>query len=112
MAFAGFRKLGRGGETAKIQTSGKIGLGIQMFDRQDSSYSRNGVYSAKVIVNGKMISHYQFDKLKIDESKNLFNVIDYKNFIQKRLKIFKLFYKDDIKLNFMIESGNGIDDQG
>ena len=95
-------------ETAKIQTSGKIGLGIQMFDRQDSSYSRNGVYSAKVIVNGKMISHYQFDKLKIDESKNLFNVIDYKNFIQKRLKIFKLFYRDDIKLNFMnslVENG-------
>ena len=62
-------------ETAKIETSGKIGLGIQMFDRQDLSYSRNGVYSTKVIVNGKLISHYQFDQLLIDESKKLYNVI-------------------------------------
>ena len=88
-------------ETAKIETSGKIGLGIQMFDRQDLSYSRNGVYSTKVIVNGKLISHYEFDQLLIDESKKLYNVIDYKNYVQKRLKIFKLFYTDDIKLNFM-----------
>ena len=88
-------------ETAKIETSGKIGLGIQMFDRQDSSYSRNGIYSTKVIVNGKIISHYEFDQLIIDESKKLYNVIDYKNYVQKRLKIFKLFYTEDIKLNFM-----------
>ena len=88
-------------ETAKIETSGKIGLGIQMFDRQDLSYSRNGVYSTKVIVNGKLISHYEFDQLLIDESKKLYNVIDYKNYVQNRLKIFKLFYAEDIKLNFM-----------
>ena len=88
-------------ETARIETSGKIGLGIQMFDRQDLSYSRNGVYSTKVIVNGKLISHYEFDQLIIDESKKLYNVIDYKNYVQKRLKIFKLFYAEDNKLNFM-----------
>ncbi len=88
-------------ETARIETSGKIGLGIQMFDRQDLSYSRNGVYSTKVIVNGKLISHYEFDQLMIDESKKLYNVIDYKNYVQTRLKIFKLFYAEDIKLNFM-----------
>ncbi len=95
-------------ETAKIETSGKIGLGIQMFDRQDLSYSRNGVYSTKVIVNGKLISHYQFDQLLIEESKKLYNVIDYKNYVQKRLKIFKLFYAEDIKLNFM----NSLVEQG
>ena len=95
-------------ETAKIETSGKIGLGIQMFDRQDSSYSRNGIYSTKVIVNGKIISHYEFDQLIIDESKKLYNVIDYKNYVQKRLKIFKLFYAEDIKLNFM----NSLVEQG
>ena len=72
-----------------------------MFDRQDLSYSRNGVYSTKVIVNGKLISHYEFDQLMIDESKKLYNVIDYKNYAQNRLKIFKLFYKEDNKLNFM-----------
>ena len=88
-------------KTGKIETSGKIGLGIQMFDRQDFSYSMNGVYSTKVIVNGKIISHYEFDQLIINESKNLFRVLDYKNYVQKRLKIFKLFYTEDIKLNFM-----------
>ena len=88
-------------KTAKIETSGKIGLGIQMFDRQDNSYSRNGVYSIKVFVNGKIISHYKFDKLIINESKKLYQVIDYKNYAEKRLKIFKLFYKSGVKLNFM-----------
>ena len=88
-------------ETAKIETTGKIGLGIQMFDRQDLSYSKNGVYSTKVIVNGKVISHYKFDKLIINESKKLYHIIDYKSYAQKRLKIFKLFYSEDVKLNFM-----------
>ena len=88
-------------ETAKIKTTGKIGLGIQMFDRQDLSYSKNGVYSTKVIVNGKVISHYKFDKLIINESKKLYHIIDYKSYAQKRLKIFKLFYSEDVKLNFM-----------
>ena len=95
-------------KTAMIETSGKIGIGIQMFDRQDYSYSRNGVYSTKVFVNGKIISHYKFDKLIINESKKLYQVIDYKNYIQKRLKIFKLFYKSGNKLNFM----NTLVDQG
>ena len=95
-------------KTAMIETSGKIGIGIQMFDRQDYSYSRNGVYSTKVFVNGKIISHYKFDKLVINESKKLYQVIDYKNYIQKRLKIFKLFYKSGNKLNFM----NTLVDQG
>jgi hypothetical protein len=88
-------------ETAKIETTGKIGLGIQMFDRQDLSYSKNGVYSTKVIVNGKVISHYKFDKLIINESKKLYQIIDYRSYAQKRLKIFKLFYSEDVKLNFM-----------
>ena len=95
-------------KTAMIETSGKIGIGIQMFDRQDYSYSRNGVYSTKVFVNGKIISHYKFDKLIINESKKLYQVIDFKNYTQKRLKIFKLFYKSDNKLNFM----NTLVDQG
>ena len=95
-------------KTAMIETSGKIGIGIQMFDRQDNSYSRNGVYSTKVFVNGKIISHYKFDKLIINESKKLYQVIDYKNYTQKRLKIFKLFYKSGNKLNFM----NTLVDQG
>ena len=95
-------------KTAMIETSGKIGIGIQMFDRQDYSYSRNGVYSTKVFVNGKIISHYKFDKLVINESKKLYQVIDYKNYTQNRLKIFKLFYKSGNKLNFM----NTLVDQG
>ena len=95
-------------KTAMIETSGKIGIGIQMFDRQDYSYSRNGVYSTKVFVNGKIISHYKFDKLIINESKKLYQVIDYENYTQKRLKIFKLFNKSGNKLNFM----NTLVDQG
>ena len=94
--------------TSPIETSGKIGLGIQMFDRQDLSYNRNGIYSAKVMINGKLISHYEFDEVKIGESKKLYIVVDYKNYFQNRQRIVKLFYPEADKLEFM----KSLTDQG
>ena len=31
--------------TAGIHTGGKINVGLRLFDRQDLSYSKNGIYS-------------------------------------------------------------------
>lgn len=49
--------------TPVINSSGKMGLGLQMFDRQDLSYSKNGIYKAKLEINGKTITQFQFDQL-------------------------------------------------
>ena len=88
-------------KTPLINTSGIIGIGIQMFDRQDSSYYKNGVYSTKVVLNGKIVSLFKFDELVISESSKLYMNIDYKNYVHNKIKIQKLFYKGNKKLNFM-----------
>ncbi|MGB0395569.1 MAG: M23 family metallopeptidase, partial [Flavobacteriaceae bacterium] len=73
--------------TPMITSSGKMGLGLQMFDRQDLSYSRNGIYKARVDINGKTIVQFEFDQLDYSDSKKLFVNVDYPAFKQKKNKI-------------------------
>ena len=79
--------------TPIINSSGKMGLGLKMFDRQDLSYSRNGIYKARVDINGKTIVRYEFDQLDYSDSEKLFVNVDYPTFIQKN-KIQKLFFQN------------------
>lgn len=87
--------------TPLVKTSGKIGLGIQMFDRQDLSYSKNGIYSAQVEVNGKTIVKYQFDQLNYSDSNKLFIIVDYPKFKKNRSKIQKMFFQNHKPLTFI-----------
>ena len=87
--------------TPMINSSGKMGLGLSMFDRQDLSYSRNGIYKARVDINGKTIVHYEFDQLDYSDSEKLFVNLDYPNYKQKKNKIQKLFFQNHKPLTFM-----------
>ena len=87
--------------TPLIMTSGKIGLGLQMFDRQDLSYSKNGIYRAKMEVNGKTVVQYQFDQLDYSDSNKLFIIVDYPNFKKKKNKILKMFFQNHKPLTFI-----------
>ena len=87
--------------THLIKSCGKIGLGLKMFDRQDLSYSRNGIYKARVEINGKTIVRYEFDQLDYSDSKKLLVNLDYPTFIKKRSKILKLFFQNHKPLTFM-----------
>ncbi len=87
--------------TPIINSSGKMGLGLRMFDRQDLSYSRNGIYKARVDINGKTIVRYEFDQLDYSDSEKLFVNIDYPTFKQKNNKIQKLFFQNHKPLTFM-----------
>ena len=84
-----------------ITTSGKIGLGIQMYDRQDLSYSKNGIYKAQVKVNGKRIVQFEFDQLDYSDSKKLFLNVDYPAFKKNKIKIQKMFFQNHHPLTFM-----------
>ena len=84
-----------------ITTSGKIGLGIQMYDRQDLSYSKNGIYKAQVKVNGKRIVQFEFDQLDYSDSKKLFLNVDYPAFKKNKIKIQKMFFQNHHLLTFM-----------
>ena len=87
--------------TPLVKTSGKIGLGIQMFDRQNLSYSKNGIYSAQVDVNGKTIVKYEFDQLNYSDSNKLFIIVDYPRFKKNRSKIQKMFFQNHKPLTFI-----------
>ena len=87
--------------TPIINSSGKIGLGLRMFDRQDFSYSRNGIYKARVDINGKTIVRYEFDQLDYSDSEKLFVNVDYPTYKQKKNKIQKLFFQNHKPLTFM-----------
>ena len=87
--------------TPLIKTLGKIGLGIQMYDRQDLSYSKNGIYKAQVKVNGKSIVEYKFDELNYSDSKKLFINVDYATFKKDKRKIQKMFFQNHQPLTFM-----------
>lgn len=87
--------------TPVVSSSGKMGLGLQMFDRQDLSYNKNGIYKAKLEINGKTITQFQFDQLNYSDSDKLFINIDYPTFKKNKNKIQKLFFQDHKPLTFM-----------
>ena len=88
-------------QTPLISTSGKIGLGLQMFDRQNLSYTKNGIYIAEVEVNGKKIVQFKFDQLDFSDSKKLFINVDYPKYKENKNKIQKLFFQNHKPLTFM-----------
>jgi len=78
--------------TSSIQSwSGKTGIGLRMYDRQDLSYNKNGVYKIAVRLNGKEMIQYTFDKISFDDGKYISTLIDYKTYATEGIRIQKLF---------------------
>jgi len=89
-------------KTAKIYTSGKIGIGLQMYDNQDlSQFNRNGVHSVKIFLNNKIISDYKYDNIKFDDSEYVNLLIDYKEFKSKKIRVQKLFNPNNSNISFI-----------
>ena len=78
--------------TSSIQSwSGKTGIGLRMYDRQDLSYNKNGVYKIAVRLNGKEMIQYTFDKISFDDGKYISTLIDYETYATEGIRIQKLF---------------------
>ena len=88
-------------KTPILYASGRLGVGIQMFDRQDLSYNKNGIYSMVVNVNGKPTFKYKFDEIDYNDSKYISLIIDYKNFKENQYRIQKLFRSKTAKFSFI-----------
>ena len=88
-------------KTPILYASGRLGVGIQMFDRQDLSYNKNGIYSMVVNVNGKSTFKYKFDEIDYNDSKYISLIIDYKNFKENQYRIQKLFRPKTAKFSFI-----------
>ena len=53
-----------------IENTGIFGFGYTGYDRQNSSYNRNGIYKRDLIINGKSVFSYKFDDLTFQDGKN------------------------------------------
>lgn len=75
----------------KISASGTIGFGFAGFDRQDLAANKNGVYSVRQTVNGKVYSEYDFETFSFGETRYINTLIDYAHFGKYRQRIQKCF---------------------
>tara|TARA_Y100000994_G_C15688075_1_gene440496 strand:- start:86 stop:1750 length:1665 start_codon:yes stop_codon:yes gene_type:complete len=89
-----------------IYNIGKLGIGLNFFDRQDNSYSKNGVYSINFKINDKSIFHYKMDEINFNDKKYLKLLVDYKNWYLKKNKIQKLFTHPKSKYSFIDKSNS------
>lgn len=84
-----------------LRLGGEHAFGIRLFDRQDLSYNRNGIYHAEVIVNGSLIFSYTFDKIDFRDGKKINALIDYTTYRDERFRIQKLFRDLEVDYSFL-----------
>ncbi|MDC1031740.1 M23 family metallopeptidase [Flavobacteriaceae bacterium] len=90
--------------TAAIEAGGAIQVGLRLFDRQNLSYSKNGIYSASVRLNGKEKFSYSIDRISFEDSNSINLIIDYKNLKQNRKRIQRFAKHPESKFTFLKES--------
>jgi hypothetical protein len=76
---------------AKITASGKIGLGINVFDRLNGALNKNGIYSLEMLVNGKKIYGHKVEKFSFAESKYINLLIDYDRYANLKQRVQRCF---------------------
>ena len=63
---------------ATIKAGGILHVGLRLFDRQNYSYNKNGIYRASVSLNGKEEFSLTMDKISFKDSNIINLMIDYK----------------------------------
>ncbi|WP_340202721.1 M23 family metallopeptidase [Ascidiimonas sp. W6] len=75
----------------KVIASGKIGFGINTFDRQDGTYNKNGIYRVEMKVNDIPYFSYDLEKFSFTETRYINAHIDYNFYKTNKNRIQKIF---------------------
>ena len=89
-----------------IEITGILGFGYSGYDRQNSSYNRNGIYKRDLIINGKSVFSYKFDDLTFQDGKKIDLLIDYKAYNIDKIRIKKLYQNINSKFSFLEKNDN------
>ena len=89
-----------------IESTGILGFGYSGYDRQNSSYNRNGIYKRDLIINGKSVFSYKFDDLTFQDGKKIDLLIDYKAYNIDKIRIKKLYQNINSKFSFLEKNDN------
>ena len=74
-----------------VYAYGKIGIGINAYDRLDGALNHNGLYDLEIQVNGKKIFQFTLDKFSFSESRYINSYIDYERFAKLKQRVQKCF---------------------
>ena len=75
----------------KIIASGRIGFGVESYDRQDNVFNHNGLYKIKVIANGLQLYEHEMMEFSFANSKYINALIDYPYYLKYHRRIQKLW---------------------
>ena len=89
-----------------IESTGILGFGYSGYDRQNSSYNRNGIYKRDLMINGKSVFSYKFDELTFQDGKKIDLLIDYKAYNIDKIRIKKLYQNINSKFSFLENGDN------
>ena len=87
--------------TAGIHIGGKVNVGLRLFDRQDLSYNKNGIYKAIIRLNGIPQFEMKMDRISFNDSKYINLLIDYKEWTQKKRRIQRFISHTEQKTSFL-----------
>jgi Peptidase family M23 len=84
-----------------------IGLAIQVFDRSDGAYNKNGIYSFKMTVDDILLYSYKMDLLSFNQNKQIIGFFDH-SVKKKEDKTYTLCYKmPGNRLEFLEQNKSG-----
>lgn len=84
-----------------IKINGMFGIGYSGYDKQNSSYNRNGIYNRELTINGENIFSYKFDDLIFPDGKKIDLLIDYEAYNFEKIRIKKLHQTINSKFSFL-----------
>ncbi len=94
------KKLADGNYIAeRFIASGVIGLGINVFDRQNGKLNKNGIYSLEMNVNGERVYYHDVETFSFEESKYINLLIDYEHYANYRKRFQKTYRVKKNKLS-------------
>lgn len=73
-------------EGGDIKVNGTVSFGISAFDQADGSQNKNGVYSIDLYADNRLIFSVLFDRYSYDETRYVNSLIDYKKFVNDKIR--------------------------
>ena len=87
--------------TPTINTEGSIHVGLSLFDRQDFSFNKNGIYKASVLLNGKEEFSFTMDTISFNDSDKINLMIDYETLKKDKRRIQRFADIEDSDFSFV-----------
>lgn len=94
--------------TNRISANGRIGFGINVYDKLNGAHNKNGVYSIEMLVNDKRVYYHDLETFSFRESKYINLLIDYPHFYKFKSRVQKTHIVQGNELSIyedLIENG-------